>query len=101
MTIVTIDAKEEGALLVSNSIKDLISTLGGKVLTSDFWGKRKFAFMVNHKSEGWYDVISFELPESDVTKLRQKLNQMDNLVRYLIISADEPTTGGKDGKKSK
>ncbi|KKT45448.1 MAG: 30S ribosomal protein S6 [candidate division WWE3 bacterium GW2011_GWC2_44_9] len=101
MTITDVTAKEEGALTVSNTIKDLVSALGGKVLTSDFWGKRRFAYEVEHQTEGWYDIINFECTQDAVGKIKQKLNQLDQLVRYLLISAEEPKNGGKDGKKSK
>jgi small subunit ribosomal protein S6 len=101
MTISKNKLTEESARSLSNSVKDLISTSTGKVLNSNFWGKRKFAYEVKNQTEGWYDVIEFEGEESIVAKLKQKLNVIDDIVRYLIILADQPAKGGKDGKKSK
>ena len=101
MTITNGRLSEESARSLSNSIKDLILTSGGKVLNSDFWGKRKYAYEIKGQTEGWYDVINFDGVEASVSKIKQKLNIIDDLVRYLVILADETADGGKDGKKSK
>ncbi len=92
---------EESARSLSNSTKDLLATSGARVLNSNFWGKRKFAYEIKGATEGWYDVIQFEAEEPVISKLKQKLNIVDDLVRYIvIILADEPVNGGKNGKKS-
>lgn len=86
MTIANIKLGEDGAVKVSNSIKDLISSLNGKVLDSSFWGKRKFSYEIKHEDEGFYDVITFELPQEMAKELRTKLNYMTGLVRYLVTA---------------
>jgi small subunit ribosomal protein S6 len=102
MTIASSKLSEERARSLSNFVKDLISTNGGTILNSNFWGKRKFAYEVKGQTEGWYDVIEFNGDESGISKLKQKLNITDDLVRYLIILVSPRLAdGGKDGKKSK
>lgn len=88
MTIAAVSLGETGATKVTNDVKDLISANGGKVLNSDSWGKRKFAYQIGQDTEGYYDVISFELDKSKVEKLKPKLNLVEGLVRYLV-SAQE------------
>ena len=71
-------------------------------MNGNFWGKRKFAYEIKSQTEGWYDVIQFEGDEVGVSKIKEKFNVIDDLVRYLLILVDpEPTDGGKNGKKSK
>jgi len=102
MSIIKGKLSEESARSLSNSNKDLISTNGGKILNGNFWGKRKFAYEIKGQTEGWYDVVQFEGDEIGISKIKGKLNVIDDLVRYLIILADEDTAeGGKNGKKSK
>lgn len=84
MTITNIISGDAGAQELSNKIKDLVVSLKGKVLDSDNWGKRKFAYEINHQTEGYYEVINFELGAKELSKFRDKLNLLDNLVRYLI-----------------
>ncbi len=86
MTIASVSLGETGATKVTNEVKDLISHSGGKVLNSDNWGKRKFAYQIGQDTEGYYEVISFELDKSKVEKLKPKLNLVEGLVRYLITA---------------
>jgi small subunit ribosomal protein S6 len=86
MTIADVALGEGGAKDLSTKIGGEITALGGKVLGTKFWGKRKFAYEIKHATEGYYDVIEFELDGSAVDKLRSKLNLMEGLVRYLISS---------------
>ena len=87
MTISKIALGEEGARELSNSIKDLITSLKGKVLNSDFWGKRKFAYEIKHSREGFYEVLEFEMEPGSVKSLKGKLNLQEGLVRYLVSLA--------------
>lgn len=89
MTIMKLSLGEDKARDVSNSIKDSISGLKGKILNSDFWGKRKFAYEINHDAEGFYEVIEFEVAPAAVSELKNKLNLQDGLVRYLITATEK------------
>lgn len=86
MTIININQGEDGAIKVSNSVKDLIFENGGTILNSDFWGKRNFAYEINHQNAGFYDVISFEISAEGLMKLESKLKFLDSIVRYLITA---------------
>ncbi|MBN1162730.1 30S ribosomal protein S6 [Patescibacteria group bacterium] len=86
MAIYQIDMGEEKAKALSKTIQELIISLGGSVVEVDFWGKRRFAYEINHKGEGFYDVIQFELEAKHNSKLKSKLNLTDGLVRYLITA---------------
>lgn len=84
MTIYDIDLSEEEAAELSKEVQELITSLGGKVVDTKFWGRRKFAYEVNHKKEGYYDVIKFDLAGSSVDELKKKLNLRGKIVRYLV-----------------
>jgi small subunit ribosomal protein S6 len=86
MTITKVDLGEDGARNLSNDIKDLISNFTGKVLNSDFWGKRKFAYELDGTTEGFYDVITFEMPADQMPKFEAKLKLLESLTRYLVTA---------------
>ena len=88
MTICDLSLGEDGARDISNKVKDLISTGKGKVLDSDFWGKRTFSYEINHQKEGYYEVINFELDQKSLAEFKQKLNLINGLVRYLITATE-------------
>jgi small subunit ribosomal protein S6 len=87
MLIIENKLGEEGARVLSNTVKDLITQNKGKVLDSNFWGKRKFAYEINHSNEGFYDVINFEMSADKMPALKSKLTYTDGLLRYLVTAA--------------
>ena len=86
MTIYKINLGEEGAKDLSKKVQEVMSTLSAKVIENNFWGRRRFAYEINHDSEGFYDVLTFEAESSVISKLKVKLNQLNGLVRYLITA---------------
>lgn len=88
MTIAKVSLGEDGARKVSNDVKDLISSLNGKVLNSDFWGKRKLAYEIKHDTEAFYEVMTFDSDGSVLSKLKSKMNLLEGLVRYLITAKE-------------
>jgi len=86
MTITKIDIGEDKAKEISTNVQKLISSLGGKVEKTDFWGKRKFAYPIKHSTEGFYDVINFDLGKEKVALLKSKLNLMQEVLRYLFTA---------------
>lgn len=79
---------EDGFRSISNKIKDTVSQLGGKVLDSDAWGKRAFAYEIDHKNDGYYEVLKFDLPQDGMSKIKQQLNLISGLVRYLVTAQE-------------
>jgi len=84
MTIYNIELGEEGALGLSEEVKSLITSLKGKVVSDNFWGKRKFAYRVGLQEEGYYDVVQFDLEGSKVDSLKKELTSNESIIRYLI-----------------
>ena len=86
MTLVKGSAGEKEAKQVSDKVAEHIESLKGKVENKDFWGKRKLAYNIRQETDGYYEVIDFEVPKDQIKKLKSKLNLMDNLVRYIIAA---------------
>ena len=77
---------EDGAKDMSKKVSELIGSLGGKVIENNYWGRRKFAYEIKHDTEGFYDVFVFDIESSSIKKLKEKLNLLNGLVRYLITA---------------
>ena len=58
---------------------------GGKVGNVDRWGKRRFAYEINHLNEGYYFVADFEAPEAAVDVLKRTLQVADEYIRGKIV----------------
>ena len=68
---------------------DLIRTTGGNPGAIDRWGKRTFAYEVNHKREGYYVVVEFTSGTQTVADLDRMLGLADEVVRHKIVRLPE------------
>jgi small subunit ribosomal protein S6 len=64
---------------------DVIRTTGGTPGAIDRWGKRTFAYEVNHKREGYYVVVEFMAEAETVAALDRMLGLADEVVRHKIV----------------
>ncbi len=71
-------------------IADTVEANGGSVAKVDHWGKRRFAYRINHKWEGTYVVLEILLPErKDLSGVDRALRLADDVVRQKIIRLPE------------
>lgn len=61
---------------------------GGKVVSTDNWGKRKLAYNIKRQEHGVYVFYTVELPAEGVRKVEGILNITDEVLRFLITRPD-------------
>ncbi len=61
----------------------------GSHKTTDFWGKRRFAYEIDHIHEGYYSVVTFDSDHGLVARLDRALGLMDTVVRHKIFKTEE------------
>jgi small subunit ribosomal protein S6 len=66
-------------------IEKAITDREGTVSGSDFWGKRRFAYEINHMNEGYYSVITFDGDVELQDTLARSLALLDSVVRHKIV----------------
>ena len=72
---------------------ELIRSTGGNPGAIDRWGKRTFAYEVNHKREGYYVVVEFTSGTQTVADLDRMLGLADEVVRHKIVRLPESAGG--------
>lgn len=64
---------------------NLISEQGGTVDKVDHWGKRQFAYEIQHMTEGYYTVVEFQLSSDGLKELDRQLGITDAVVRHKVV----------------
>lgn len=57
----------------------------GNVTSTDFWGKRRFAYEIDHMTEGYYSVYEFQGDTELVAEIDRVLSLADEIVRHKIL----------------
>ena len=90
--LVVIYNPEIGDDAVPNSIQRVehgITSRGGEVTDSNHWGRRRLAYPIKRHMEGNYVVSQVKLDPAQVPDLEASLRISEDVIRHLIIRADE------------
>ena len=70
-------------------LQQSISGRGGEVVDVNQWGRRRLAYPIKRHLEGNYVVSQIRLDPAQVTDLENSLRISEEVLRHLIIKADE------------
>ncbi len=82
--IVDPDVDEEGLDELEGSVKGWIEAAGGKIGEIDRWGKRRLAYPINKKSEGFYIFIQAEMPTDAPIAVERDMSLNEQLMRFMV-----------------
>ena len=71
----------------------LIESRGAERGFIDFWGKRRLAYEINHRSEGYYVVIQARSEPAAMEELSRVLSLADEVVRHKVLRIPESVYG--------
>ena len=63
----------------------LVTANGGTVDRVDEWGKRRLAYAINYKTEGYYVLMYVTAPSELPHEIERNMKINDNVLRYLVI----------------
>jgi small subunit ribosomal protein S6 len=93
MVILDAGLEEDAIRQTVDRATDLISSRGGTVGRVDRWGKRRFAYELHHRSEGYYVVIQASTEPAVVAELDRMLHLADEVIRHKVIHLPEAAVG--------
>ena len=86
MLILPADADESVVGTAVDRITKVIEVGGGKIGNIDRWGKRRFAYEIDDKTEGYYAVIKFTAEPPTQLELERVLNLADEVIRFKVLA---------------
>lgn len=87
MTIHRPELAETDVQAKVKEVETFLASRGAEISGTDLWGKRRFAYEINHVSEGFYSVVKFEAERDAVDDLDRVLTLADDVVRHKIVRA--------------
>lgn len=86
--VIDMDKTEEETQAIVEKFQNLIAK-NGEVEKVDVWGKRKLAYPINFKSEGFYALIKFSAKPEFPSELDRNYRITDGIIRSIIVRGDE------------
>ncbi len=88
------DLAEEKQADVVRRTRDLIEQGGGTFERQDVWGRRRLAYEIDHKEEGFYHLLTFTAAPETLDEISRVLKIDDGVMRHM---ATRRIQGGPTG----
>lgn len=92
MIIFDVSLEEEIIRAAADRYAEVIRSHGGEPTKVDRWGKRRFAYELNHTWEGYYVLLEAKAEPHVMDELHRMLSLADEVVRHKVIRVPEPSS---------
>jgi small subunit ribosomal protein S6 len=89
MVIFDGDVEDTAVNAMLANVNKLVEAGGGEVKKTDRWGRRRFAYEINHKWEGIYVVLEISTEGRDLHEVERVLHIADEVVRHKVMRLPE------------
>lgn len=89
MFIAAPETADEDIAKLNETITKLIETEGGSIVKLEDMGRRKLAYPINKKNEGYYVLFEIEGSGKEIAELERRMRVNDTIMRYLTVRVDE------------
>lgn len=89
MYIIDTQLGEEARKALIERFNELITQNNGAVSKVDEWGKRRLAYEIDDKTEGYYVLVTFSADSLLPKELERNLEINESVMRYLITRLEE------------
>jgi len=93
MVIFDADLEEETIRSAVDRYTQLIQSKGAELGPVDYWGKRRFAYELKHRWEGYYVVFQAKAEPAAMDELNRTLSLADEVLRHKVLRIPEAVYG--------
>ena len=93
MVILSTDLDEETIRPTVERWMQLLESKGAERGHVDYWGKRRLAYEIKHKKEGYYVVLQARSEPEAMNELHRALSLSDEVIRHKVLRVPESAFG--------
>ena len=86
--VISLKLGEEGIAETIAKFKDIVSK-NGTLENVDEWGKRRLAYEINDRTEGFYYLVNFKADSEFPKELERQYKITEGILRTIVIRKDE------------
>jgi small subunit ribosomal protein S6 len=85
---------------LNEAVEKLVQTEGGSVVRTDDIGRKRLAYPINKKKEGYYVLFEIEGSGQEIAELERRMRVNEMILRYMTVRVDEDRKAA-DKKRAK
>ena len=89
MYIAQPESADDDIAKLNEAITNLVEKDGGTVSVVEGWGRRRMAYPINKKTEGYYVLLEIEGSGQEIAELERRFRVNDQIMRYMTVRVDE------------
>jgi small subunit ribosomal protein S6 len=93
MVIYDAELEESAVRTAVDQSRDQLASKGAELGPVDYWGKRRFAYRLKHRWEGYYVVLQVKAEPSAMDELGRALTLADEVLRHKVLRIPEQMYG--------
>ena len=93
MVIFDADLEEEAVRSAVDRATHVLQSRGAELGYVDFWGKRRFAYRLKHRWEGYYVVFQAKAEPAAMDELNRTLSLADEVLRHKVLRIPDAVYG--------
>ena len=86
--IIDPDVEDDDLDGVIEKVSQMVTDGGGQITDVNRWGRRRLAYPIRKKDEGYYVVVQAQAPTEALSPLERSLKLLEEVVRYLLVRAN-------------
>ena len=100
MYIAAPETADDDITKLNDAITSLVEKDGGTVEVVEGWGRRRMAYPINKKTEGYYQLLEIAGSGQEIAELERRFRVNDVIMRYMTVRVDEDRKAA-DKKRNK
>jgi small subunit ribosomal protein S6 len=93
MVILDAGLEEDAVRALVDRFTRQLTAAGAKAVSVDSWGKRRLAYPVRHRNEGYYVVIEVNAEPAALSELDRQLSLADEVIRHKVMRLPDRAAG--------
>ena len=88
MYIINANLSEDARKKALEKITQSIEAKDGEIHKIHDWGKRRLAYEINKKREGYYYILYFSIPSTKILEITKEYQLHEDLIRFLTLKVE-------------
>ncbi len=89
MYIAAPETTDEEIAKLNETITALVEKDGGTVAEIEGWGRRRLAYPIKKKTEGYYVLLEIAGSGQEIAEIERRFRVNDTIMRYMTVRVDE------------
>jgi small subunit ribosomal protein S6 len=78
---------------LTEQLKGVLGSHGGKVAKTEYWGVKSLAFRVKKNRKAHFTLLNIDAPAAAVAEMERQLRLNEDVIRFLTLRVDEHEEG--------